>query len=232
MCCARCGRTAISTRRRLRQKRRRPLQTVQNGDYPAFKRKPAAARLFHRRNPPPAVGELRRGGVLRRRPDDPRHGRPGHAGSWRRARCRRRWKSYDRGQGVWRGTGKVLPAEVLGSEADWRPALAAVPDLPRDVEGLASRRWCWRSARATPASASRASRKTTDGHFIPAEDVTWARKRGEDGKLGHKAKVAVRSGRCGRCRHGARGHGRGWQLRALVAASGARGRRAASWRWT
>ena len=29
-----------------------------------------------------------------------------------------------------------------------------------------------------------------DGHWIPAEDVTWAKKRLADGKLGPKAKVA------------------------------------------
>ena len=43
-----------------------PLLSVQNGDYRGLPRSAAAARLFHRRNPPPAVGHLRRGGVLRR----------------------------------------------------------------------------------------------------------------------------------------------------------------------
>ena len=65
-----------------------PLLTVQNGDYRGLPRSPAAARLFHRRNPPPAVGHLRRGGVLLGRPDHPRHGGPRVAGGRRRRAAR------------------------------------------------------------------------------------------------------------------------------------------------
>ena len=42
-------------------------------------------------------------------------------------------ESYDREQGIWRGTDVTLPANVLGSEEAWREALAAT-DVPRDVD--------------------------------------------------------------------------------------------------
>ncbi len=40
---------------------------------------------------------------------------------------------YDREQGIWRGTGKTLPAEVLADEAAWRAALGDI-DVPRQVD--------------------------------------------------------------------------------------------------
>ncbi len=97
-------------------------------------------------------------------------------------------EKYDRGTGVWRGTGKVLAADALGAEDTWRAALLAV-DVPRDVEG-------WFPAvvlevgEADARIGIEAVAEDADGHFIPAEDVTWARKRQTDGKLGRKGKVA------------------------------------------
>lgn len=101
---------------------------------------------------------------------------------------RRALEKYDRGQGIWRGTGKSLPAEVLGGEAQWREALAAV-DVPRDIEG-----WFPAVVLEVGEESARigieAVAEDEDGHFIPAEDVTWARKLQADGSLGRKAKVA------------------------------------------
>ena len=97
-------------------------------------------------------------------------------------------EKYDRGLGVWRGTGKVLPPGALGSEKDWRAALAAV-QVARDVEG-------WFPAVVLEVGENdarigiEAVAEDGDGHFIPAEDVTWARKQLADGKLGKKARVA------------------------------------------
>ncbi|WP_092778736.1 penicillin-binding protein 1A [Jannaschia pohangensis] len=42
-------------------------------------------------------------------------------------------ESYDRGQGVWRGTGKTIAAELLGDEVAWRTALANT-DVARDIK--------------------------------------------------------------------------------------------------
>ena len=41
-------------------------------------------------------------------------------------------EEYDRELQVWRGTGEVLPEEVLGDEDSWRAALASV-DVPRNI---------------------------------------------------------------------------------------------------
>jgi len=99
---------------------------------------------------------------------------------------RRGLEKYDRNQGVWRGTGQTLPIESLGSEADWRAALSNVRDLPRDVEG-------WKAAVVLELGETTARlgiEGVTEGDTaLPAEDVTWARKKLADGKLGKKAKV-------------------------------------------
>ena len=97
-------------------------------------------------------------------------------------------EKYDRGLGVWRGTGKTVPPEQLTSEADWRAALDVV-SVPRDVAG-------WYPAVVLELGESSARigiegvAEDEDGHFIPAEDVGWARKRLADGKLGKKASKA------------------------------------------
>jgi len=98
---------------------------------------------------------------------------------------------YDRSQGVWRGTGKTLPAEVLGDEAAWRDALRNV-SVPRDVK--ADGQWYPAVVLSVGTNDARIGIETVaddeDGHFITAKDVTWARKRLEDGSLGRKARVA------------------------------------------
>jgi penicillin-binding protein 1A len=107
------------------------------------------------------------------------------------ASLQRALEDYDRARGQWRGTGITLPADVLGSEAAWREALAAA-EVPRDValDGV------WRPA-VVLEIGNRDARigiegveTDADGHFIPAEDVTWARRRNEDGSLRPRAKVA------------------------------------------
>ena len=66
-------------------------------------------------------------------------------------------------------------------EADWRAALEKVADLPRDVEG-------WHAAVVLELGEDTDTlgiEGITEGDTtLPAEDVTWARKREADGKLG------------------------------------------------
>ncbi|MFN6977770.1 MAG: penicillin-binding protein 1A, partial [Gemmobacter sp.] len=94
---------------------------------------------------------------------------------------------FDRNQGIWRGTRKALPPEALASEEAWRAALAK-EEVPRDVTG-------WFVAvvlevgRNTARIGIEGVPEDADGHVIPASDVTWARKRQADGRLGPKAKV-------------------------------------------
>lgn len=164
-----------------------PLKTVQNGDYPSYREALPARSYFTEeiaRQLSKNFGEdeFYNGGLTIRATIDPDLQQEA-AKSLREA-----LEKYDRGRGVWRGTGKTVPADRLGSEADWRAALAEV-EVPRDIAG-------WHAAVVLDVGDSAARigiegvDEDADGHFIPAEDVTWARKRQADGSLGKKAKVA------------------------------------------
>jgi membrane carboxypeptidase/penicillin-binding protein len=134
-----------------------PLLTVQNGDYEAFRETLPPRDYFTdeiRRQLSGTFGEEEffSGGLTIRATVDE------ELQAVAAAALRRGLEKYDRDQGVWRGTGKTLPAEVLGSEADWRAALATV-EVPRDVAS-------WFPAvvleigESVPASASKAWPKT------------------------------------------------------------------------
>lgn len=164
-----------------------PLQSVQNGDFPQFRdslppRDYFTEEIARQLSRNFGEEEFFGGGLTIRATMDPELQKVA-------ARAlRRALEKYDRGQGVWRGTGKVLPPEVLGSEAQWREALAAV-EVPRDIEG-----WFPAVVLEVGEESARigieAVAESEDGHFIPAEDVTWARKRLADGSLGRKGRVA------------------------------------------
>ena len=164
-----------------------PLKSVQAGDYQAFRAQLPPRGYFTdeiRRQLSTSFGEEEffSGGLTVRATVDPELQEV--AAKALRAGLER----FDRGQGIWRGTRKTLPAEVLGAEADWRKALAEI-EVPRDIEG-------WHPAVVLSVGERDARigiegvEEDADGHFIPAEDVDWARKRLADGKLGKKATVA------------------------------------------
>ena len=170
-----------------RSERELPLKTVQNGDYAPFRDALPPRDYFTdeiRRQLSKSFGEEEffGGGLAIRATINP------DMQSVAALALRRALESYDRSLGIWRGTGKAVPAEALGAEADWRSALAKT-DVPRDIAG-------WmpavvlelgeRDARIGIEGVS----EDADGHWIPAEDVTWARKRREGGKLGPRAKRA------------------------------------------
>ena len=163
-----------------------PLRSVQNGDFEAFRDALPPRDYFTdeiRRQLSGVFGEQEffSGGLTIRATVDPEMQKAAAAA------LRKGLEQYDRNAGVWRGTGKVLPAEELGSEEAWRAALAKV-EVPRDVES-------WFPAVVLDVGEKDARigiegvLDDEDGHYIPAEDVTWARKRQADGKLGKKAKV-------------------------------------------
>ena len=111
-----------------------PLKSVQNGDYPAFREALPPRDYFTdeiRRQLSGTFGEEEffGGGLSIRATVDP------ELQEIAAEALRRGLEKYDRNQGVWRGTGKTLPTEVLGDEAAWRKALAEVKDMPRDVDG-------------------------------------------------------------------------------------------------
>ncbi len=164
-----------------------PLRTVQGGDFPSFKSNLPPRDYFTdeiRRQLSKSFGqdEFFGGGLTIRATEDPEMQMAAAAA------LQEALEKYDRSQGVWRGTRKVLKPEDLSSEDSWRAALGGI-DVPRDVPG-----WL-------PAVVLEVGEKSArigiegvsddeDGHWIPAEDVTWARKRQADGRLGKKATVA------------------------------------------
>jgi penicillin-binding protein 1A len=164
-----------------------PLLTVQNGDFEAFREALPPRDYFTdeiRRQLSDTFGEEEffSGGLTIRATVDAELQKAAAEA------LRRGLERYDRDQGIWRGTGLVLPVEALGSEAAWREALAAV-EVPRDVD-------TWFPAVVLEVGETSARigiegvAEDEDGHFIPAEDVDWARKQLADGSLGRRAQVA------------------------------------------
>ena len=162
-----------------------PLLSVQNGDYAAFRDALPPRDYFTdeiRRQLSGTFGEAEffGGGLTIRATVDP------DLQTEAAKALRTGLEKFDRGQGVWRGTRQVIAAEKLGSMADWRAALLKLK-VPRDVAG-------WHAAVVLEVGEDSARigiegvEDDAEGHFIPAEDVTWARKRLEDGSLGKKAK--------------------------------------------
>lgn len=161
-----------------------PLLSVQNGDYPPFRAAMPPRGYFTdeiRRQLSGTFGEEEffAGGLSIRATVDP------ELQAEAARSLRKGLEDYDRGLGVWRGTRKTIPVEKL---SDWREALAAV-DVPRDVEG-------WYPAVVLEVGEQDARigiegvEDDADGHWIPAEDVKWARKRRADGSLADRARVA------------------------------------------
>ncbi len=164
----------------------RPLLSVQNGDFPAFREALPPRDYFTdeiRRQLSGTFGEEEffGGGLTIRATVD------AELQSAAAKALRAGLEKFDRGQGVWRGTRQVIAADKLGSDAEWKAALVDL-QLPRDVAG-------WHPAVVLELGEDSARigiegvADDEDGHFIPAEDVTWARKRLEDGSLAKKAKV-------------------------------------------
>ncbi|WP_299424506.1 penicillin-binding protein 1A [uncultured Shimia sp.] len=167
-----------------------PLKSVQNGDYESYKTERPPRDYFTdeiRRQLSRDFGEdeFFSGGMAVRSTEDP------EMQDVAARALRRALEKYDRSRGVWRGTGEVLPEEVLGDEAAWREALANV-SIPRDVDLEGQ----WHPAVVLEVGKNDARigiegvEDDDDGHWVPAKDAQWARKQREDGSLASKAKVA------------------------------------------
>lgn len=166
-----------------------PLQSVQNGDYDSFKKALPPRDYFtdeirRQLTRDFGEGEFFSGGLSIRATIDPKLQIEAADA------LRRKLEEYDRGTGVWRGTRKTLPVEVLGDDARWRVALADVR-IARDVT-LESK---WHAAVVLEVTDKGARvgieniDADGDGDWVPAKDMTWARKRLENGKLGPKGKL-------------------------------------------
>lgn len=180
----------VITRAVYESEKQLPLKSVQNGDYESYRTERPPRDYFTdeiRRQLSRDFGEdeFFSGGMAVRSTEDP------EMQDVAAKALRRALEKYDRSRGVWRGTGEVLPEEVLGDQAAWREALANV-SIPRDVnlEGQ------WHPAVVLEVGKNDARvgiegvDEDGDGHWIPAKDAQWARKRREDGSLASKAKVA------------------------------------------
>ncbi|MGB0968818.1 MAG: penicillin-binding protein 1A, partial [Halocynthiibacter sp.] len=164
-----------------------PLRSVQNGDFPAFRNSLPPRDYFTdeiRRQLSEDFGEEEffTGGLAVRATVDPEL-QPVAAASLRKA-----LEDYDRNQGVWRGTGLTIEADQLGDEETWRAALNDI-QIARDIDR-------WHAAVVLEVSSTHARlgiegvEEDSDGHWIAPKDVTWARKRLEDGSLARRARNA------------------------------------------
>ncbi len=160
-----------------------PLQSVQAGDFATYRTVLPPRDYFTdeiRRQLSGTFGEEEffSGGLAIRATQDP------DLQKLAAAALREGLEEYDRSQGVWRGTGKVLTADQLG---DWRVSLSEVVGLPRDVAG-------WHAGVVLAVGDETATlgiEGVADGEdtSVPAKDVSWARTRNGDGTLSDKARV-------------------------------------------
>ena len=160
-----------------------PLRTVQGGEIPAYRDVMPPRDYFTdeiRRQLSGTFGEDQffSGGLSIRATEDP------DMQKLAAKALRNGLESYDRDQGVWRGTGKTLPPEALVDDV-WRSTLPNVSGLPRDVEG-----WYPAVVLSVSDTAATIGIEGIDGTGeVPSRDVTWARKRLAGGGLGPKAKT-------------------------------------------
>ena len=92
------------------------------------------------------------------------------------AALRRALERYDRSLGLWRGPRDRIDPDALSTagEAEWRELLADA-DIARDIDG-------WQAAVVLEVGDTHARigiegvPDDADGHWIPPEDVTWARR--------------------------------------------------------
>jgi penicillin-binding protein 1A len=167
-----------------------PLRSVQNGDFDSFKSALPPRDYFTdeiRRQLSSDFGEEQffSGGMTVRATVEP------EMQVIAAEALRRGLEDYDRGRGVWRGTGVTIPEDQLADEDSWRAALAKAA-VPRDITLNGK----WRPAVVLAAGKNdmrigiEGVDEDADGHWIVAKDVTWAGPLLENGKVGRKAKKA------------------------------------------
>lgn len=169
---------------------KKPLKSVQNGDFESFRtalppRDYFTDEIRRQLSEDFGEGEFFTGGfTVRATIDEEMQVEAAKA-------LRTSLEKYDRGRGLWRGTGETIAADQLTDEATWRDALAGA-DVSRDVELNGQ----WYPAVVLEVGDTDARigiedvDEDSDGHWIVAKDVQWARKVRSDGTTGPKAKVA------------------------------------------
>ena len=169
--------------------REAPLKSVQNGDFESFRKDLPPRDYFtdeirRQLSQDFGEGEFFTGGLSVRATID-NEIQPIAADA-----LQRQLESFDRSQGVWHGTDKTIPADQLGDEATWREALSNIR-IARDIR-LDSQ---WYPAVVLEVGENEARlgiegvEDDANGHWVPAKDAQWARKRRADGSLAKKARV-------------------------------------------
>ncbi|MFT4708800.1 MAG: penicillin-binding protein 1A [Ascidiaceihabitans sp.] len=169
--------------------REAPLKSVQNGDFESFRKDLPPRDYFtdeirRQLSQDFGEGEFFTGGLSVRATID-NEMQPIAADA-----LQRQLESFDRSQGVWHGTDKTIPADQLGDEATWREALSNIR-IARDIR-LDSQ---WYPAVVLEVGENEARlgiegvEDDANGHWVPAKDAQWARKRRADGSLAKKARV-------------------------------------------
>ncbi len=171
------------------QERDMPLLSVQNGDFESFKadlppRDYFTDEIRRQLSEDFGEGEFFTGGLSVRATID-NEMQPIAADA-----LRRQLESFDRGQGVWRGTRKTLPAEALVDEQTWRDALSKLR-VPRDI--TLETQWFPAVVLETGGQGARLGIESVDtsegGNWVPPKDMAWARKRLENGRLGPRGEL-------------------------------------------
>ena len=167
-----------------------PVRSVQNGDFESFKevlppRDYFTDEIRRQLSENFGEGEFFTGGLTVRATID-QEMQPIAAES-----LRRELEEFDRQTGIYRERRTKIEPARLADEASWREALAAV-SIARDIELDGP----WYPAVVLSVGTNDARigiegvEEDEDGHFITAQDVTWARKRRLDGSMSEKAKAA------------------------------------------
>ena len=173
------------------QERDMPLRSVQNGDFESFKQDLPPRDYFtdeirRQLSENFGEGEFFTGGLTVRATID-NEMQPIAADA-----LRRQLEQYDRGIGVWRGTGVTLPSEALVDEETWRAALAELR-VPRDI--MLETQWFPAVVLEVADKGARLGIESVEneegGNWVPKEDMGWARKRNKDGKLGARGDLVA-----------------------------------------
>lgn len=170
--------------------RSQPLRSVQNGDFAGFKstlppRDYFTDEIRRQLSRDFGEGEFFSGGFTVRATIDP------EMQIVAAQALRTQLETYDRAQGVWRGTGLRIDPEKLRVDTGWRAALAELA-ISRDI--FLEEKWY-------PAVVLQIGKRSVrigiegveddaDGHWIPSRDVKWAGRQRPDGSLAPKAKRA------------------------------------------
>ena len=158
------------------QERAQPLRSVQNGDFEPYQRSLPPRDYFtdeirRQLTRDFGEGEFFSGGFSVRATLDP------EMQTKAAESLRISLENYDRSLGRWRGTGKTIPEEQLGSEEAWREALSNT-SVARDIDLESA--WLPAVVLEVGDSAMRLGIEgvATDdarGNSVPRDDISWVR---------------------------------------------------------